>query len=186
MRLTGVELQPAYADLARHNATHAGIPLEVIEADLRALPEDLRQRSFDHVILNPPYFDRARGTRSTDAGRDIAFGGDTPLSDWIDIATRRLAPKGWLTVIHRAEALGTLLPLIERGLGSVVLRPLSPRTGRDARLILLCARKGGRTALRLRAPWVLHDGVAHEQDADDYTMPTRAVLRDAAILPVAE
>ena len=51
--LQGVERQAFYADLAGRNG------LETECADLLAMPLDLRQRQFDHVIANPPYFDRA-------------------------------------------------------------------------------------------------------------------------------
>jgi len=56
LTLTGCELQPAYAELARRNG---GAALEVVEADLTDMPLHLRQRQFDHVLANPPYFDRA-------------------------------------------------------------------------------------------------------------------------------
>ena len=59
LSLTGVELQPAYAALAARNAKANDLSLTVINADLRALPMDLRQQQFDHVIANPSYFDPA-------------------------------------------------------------------------------------------------------------------------------
>ena len=68
VRLSAIELQPAYADLARRNATEANYEMEVIDADLSQLPTDIRTRSFDHVILNPPYY--GPGTASPDSGRD--------------------------------------------------------------------------------------------------------------------
>lgn len=184
LRLTGIELQDSYAQLARGNARANALPLEVVTADLRDLPAAIKAQSFDHVILNPPYFERARSSPSEDPGRDIAFGGDTPLECWIDTAARRLAPKGWLTVIQRPERLPELLGAVSGRLGSVCLRPLAPRAGRDAALILLAARKGGRALPRLLAPWVLHEGAAHGADGEDYTPQTRAVLRDGAALPM--
>ena len=55
LALTGLELQPAYAALARRNAAANGIAARVAEGDLAHMPALLRGESFDHVIANPPY-----------------------------------------------------------------------------------------------------------------------------------
>lgn len=182
LALTGIELQSAYAALARENATANALPLDVIEADLAALPTDLRQRQFTHVIANPPYFDRAAGSRATDTGRETAMGEDLPLELWVDTAARRLAPKGLATFIHRAERLPDLLAAMQSRLGSLECLPLQPRVGRAAKLVLVRGRKGGRAAFRLHAPILMHDGAKHEKDGDDYTPEISAVLRDGGVL----
>jgi len=68
LKLIGVELQPDYAELAKRNAAALGCDMRVVTADLRALPADIRQVQADHVIMNPPYYDRGRGTHASDAG----------------------------------------------------------------------------------------------------------------------
>ena len=186
LALTGVELQPAYADLARRNATENGIAARIETADLCALPADLRNTGYDHVLMNPPYFDRAHGTGSEAADRDTAFGGDTPLSDWIDVATKRLAPKGRLSLIQRIERLPEVLGVLDDRLGGVTLCPISGRAGRAPGRFLLSAIKGGRAPFRMTAPLILHEGADHGMDAEDYTAPIRAVLREAAALPLPD
>jgi tRNA1Val (adenine37-N6)-methyltransferase len=182
LAVTGVELQPGYALLARRNAVENALPLTVIEADLAAPPPSLRARSFDHVLMNPPYFDRSLGTGSDDAGRNLALGGPTPLADWVDAATKRLRSGGWLTVIQRMARLPDLLGALDGRLGTVAVLPLAARAGRGADLFLLRARKGGRAPFRLLAPLVLHDGDRHLRDGDDFAAPVKAVLRDGAAL----
>ncbi|TCP44476.1 tRNA1(Val) (adenine(37)-N6)-methyltransferase [Rhodovulum marinum] len=183
LSLFGVELQDGYAELARRNAAENGIDLVVTGADLAALPVDLRARSFDHVIANPPYFLRAQGSAAPDAGRETALAEATPLTLWVETATRRLAPGGWLTLIQRAERLPELLAALDTRLGSVDLLPLAPRVGRPAKLVILRARKGARGTFRLHSPLILHEGSRHERDADSYTPAVSAVLRHAAALP---
>lgn len=183
--LAGVEMQPDYAALAEENARTNSIAARIVTADLRDLPADLRNTSFQHVIANPPYFDRSHGTGSTEPGRDTAFGGDTPLGDWIEAATRRLAPKGTLTIIQRIERLPDLLRAMDHRLGSIVARPIAGRAGRDPDRVLLSARKGGRAPFRLTTPLILHMGNRHERDEEDYTPEIRAVLRDGAALAPA-
>ncbi|KAF0172331.1 MAG: methyltransferase small [Rhodobacteraceae bacterium] len=175
LRLSGLELQPAYATLARRNAVENAIALDVHEGNLADMPRPLRI-NFDHVIANPPYYPRG-GTPSPNAGRATALQIDTPLSAWVEAATRRLAPGGWLTLICGADGLPAVLAAMGSKLGSASVLPLTPREGRPALRILLRARKTGRAAFRLLAPFVIHHGPAHDGDRESYTPRANAVLR---------
>jgi tRNA1(Val) A37 N6-methylase TrmN6 len=184
LRLSGLEVQPDHAALARRNADENGLAFDVVEGSLADMPAPLKARQFDHVIMNPPYFDRATGSAAPDPARETALGGgDVALSQWVDAAAKRLAPKGHLSVIQRAERLPELLGAVAARFGSLQLLPLIPRPGRDSQLVILRARKGGRAPLRLHAGLILHAGDSHIQDGENYTETIRSVLRDAAALP---
>lgn len=180
VRLHGLELQPAYAELARHNAQVSGISLEVHEGDLREMPPALR-KSFDHVIANPPYFTPQGGTAARDGGRETAQREDTPMADWLLAARKRLHPGGWLTLIQSADRLPDMLAGLD-GFGAISVLPLQPRPGRAANRILLRARKGAKGAFRLLAPLVMHDAARHDGDRENYSPEVRAVLREAAAI----
>ncbi len=182
LRLHGVEIQGDYAALARRNGMENNAPFTVTEADLRALPDDLRMQSFDYVIMNPPYFDRAIGTGSDDPGRDIALGGDTALADWLDVAARRLGPKGVLTLIQRIDRLPEVLDGLQGRLGSVIVKPLAARAGAAAELFILQARKSGRAPFRFSPQLVLHDGIEHTADGTKYSTEVTEILRNGAAL----
>ncbi|MGX0878072.1 tRNA1(Val) A37 N6-methylase TrmN6 [Roseovarius sp. MBR-154] len=183
LALTGLEIQPAYADLARRNAVANGQTLEVVNGDLTDMPVPLRQRQFDHVIANPPYFDRAAGTPARDPGREHGMGETCALAEWVAAAARRAAPKGQVTVLQRADRLPDLIAAMAAHLGSLEVLPLIPRPGRAARLVLMRGRKGGRAEFRLHDGPCLHAGAEHGSDGEDYTPAISAVLRDAAGLP---
>ena len=184
LQLCGVELQPDLADLARANGVANGQRLEVITGDATRLPAEMRARSFEHVLLNPPYFDRAQGSRGPDTPRETAMGEDTPLRELVRAGVRRLVPRGQITVVHRAERLADLLSAITAaGCGGITVLPLLPRAGRPARLILLRATKGARSPLTLAAPVILHDGAQHGVDGKDFTPEIAAVLRDGTPMP---
>lgn len=180
--LTGVELQPEYADLARRNAIENNVELRLYEADITGLPDDLRQLQFDHVIANPPYFRAGTHSVAKDAGRRVALGGDTALGDWIDVAARRLAPKGYVHIIQRVERLAEMLTACSGRLGSIEVLPLSARVGRDPELVILRARKNGRAAFRLHVPRILHAGTKHNSKGKGYNLDIQSVLRDGAAL----
>lgn len=183
LRLAGLELQPAYAELARRNAAANGQAFEVHVGDLAAMPAALRARSFDHVIANPPYFGAGSGTPARDGGRETAQREAAPLAGWIAAGRRRLMPGGWLTLIQAADRLPDILNAIGNGARGVTVLPVAPRAGRPAGRVIVSARKGGRSPFRLLAPLVLHEGAVHFRDGDDYGAIARAVLRDGAGLP---
>ena len=182
LALVGLELQPDYADLAERNAAANGFAMTVYRADLAQMPAELRQRQFDHVIANPPYYREGAHSSARDTGRQIALGERTPLSGWIEAAARRLGPKGYLHVIQRADRLPELLAACQGRLGSIAVLPLAARQGRAPETIILRARKGGRAAFRLLAPLVMHEGESHRSDGDSYTMPVSRALRCGAAL----
>lgn len=180
LRLAGLELQPAYAALARRNAAENGLAMQVEEGDLAQMPPALRV-DFDHVIANPPYYPPG-GTPSPVAGRAAALQVATPLADWVAAAARRLRPGGHLTMIFGADGLPEVLAALAPRMGSAMVLPLAARQGRAAGRVILRARKGGRGAFRLLAPFVIHHGDAHDGDRESYTPRANAVLREAAPL----
>lgn len=182
LRMTGVELQPDYVDLAHRNAAGNGIGMEVFAGDLRSLPKPVRARGFDHVLANPPYFQRSKGTAARDIGRDIALAGETPLADWVSAAAKRLKPKGYATFIQDIRRLPELLAEVSGRLGSVEILPLSARQSRAPHLVILRARKGGRADFKLHYPRVMHEGDHHDEDRESYSAEFSDILREAAPL----
>lgn len=184
LALWGAEIQPAYADLARRNAALNGAQAEIHTADLRALPAALKARRFDHVIANPPYFDRAHSRPAPNPAKETAFGAPLPMAAWVDAMARRVAPLGRLTLIQRADRLPEIIAALHGRMGGIALRPLVSRAGRDAERVVVTARQGGRAAFRLAAPLVLHAGARHLSDAADFTPEAETILRDGGILRI--
>lgn len=180
LQLVGIEKQPGYAALARRNAAANGMALQVVEADLQALPAAIREINFDQIIANPPYFPKGHSV-SPDPGRAMARTEDLPVAGWVATGLRRLRHGGRLTLIQAAARLPEVLAALpETG---VSIQPLAPRTGRAATLVIVSTVKGSRAAFCLKAPLVLHEGATHSRDGDDYADWASAVLREGAALP---
>ncbi|MEZ5777610.1 MAG: methyltransferase [Paracoccaceae bacterium] len=182
LALSGIEIQPAYADLARRNAEENRTGFEVFVGDLAQTPPELSGKSFDHVIANPPYFRKGGGTAAGDPGRERAQREALPLGEWVRTGLKRLRPGGWLTMIQSADRLPELCAAAMGGSGSMVVLPIAGRAGRSAARIIMSARKGGRGAFRLLPPFIVHEGRTHLADRDDQTLAARAVLRDGGAL----
>ena len=177
--LSGVEVVPEYAELARQNAQDNGLAMLVHAGSLKGNP--FAETQFDHVIMNPPFFQK--GTASDDAGKQSGRLENLPLFDWISYAKRRLRTKGQLTIIQSAGRLDDILVSLVDGFGDIKIRPIAPRQGRVAKLVLVRATKSSRTPLTILPPLSLHSGLSHD-DEKDYAPEIEAVLRNGAALQI--
>lgn len=182
LALSGVDLLEDNVALAVRNASANGIAFDCVQGDVAALPMALRQRSFDHVIANPPYFRQGAGPAAATLHRESAMAGDVPLGVWIDTAIKRLVPRGRLSMIMAAARLPEVIAAMGDRLGDMRLLPITGRAGRPAGRMIVTGRKDSRGAFGLLAPLVLHTGPGHASDAEDYTAEVTAILRDAAPL----
>ncbi len=175
----GLEIQADYADLARRNAADNGLEFTVHDGDLLDMQDPICTASFDHVFTNPPFFEASASSPPSDAGRDTAHRiGEAQLRDWIAVGLRRLKPKGYFTIIHRAEQLADILAALDGKAGDVRILPLCAREGRAAGRVIVRARKGAAGALKLLAPLILHTGTAHSKDEDSFRPDVRNILRN--------
>ncbi|MGB0921940.1 MAG: tRNA1(Val) (adenine(37)-N6)-methyltransferase [Alphaproteobacteria bacterium] len=169
--ITGVEIQPEIAALARQNAEKGG-QIRVVCADATARPAPLKDQQFDHAYANPPFFDVAKGLLSPDISkaRSLAISADG-LERFVDFMIRRTKEGGTVTIVHRAEKLADLLALSAGRLGGLAVFPLWPRAGAAAKLVLVQGTKGSKAPLTITAGLVLH-----ETD-NSFTPQAQAILR---------
>ncbi|MEM6386550.1 MAG: methyltransferase [Pseudomonadota bacterium] len=178
LSLTGVEVQGNLAEIARENCRLNALEADIYEANIAELPSEVLQQRYDHVMTNPPFFDRDSGSAASDAGRETGRGQSLDLSTWLEIAIRRVAPGGKVTLINRIERFPECLCALLPKVGDIAVLPLAPRVGRAAKLFLLSAKKGSNGPFCFLPAFILHEGLRHDEDRDSYTDAAQAVLRD--------
>lgn len=179
-RVDGLDIQGEAVALARANADLNGVADRVAfhQADAAALPLPVPLGGFDRVMSNPPFYPAGRHTPSPHRGKALSHGESGELALWLRAAVRLLAPRGTVTLIHRADRLDDILAGLNSHFGGVAVLPLWPRAGMAAKRVIIAARLGARSPARLLPGLVLH-----EADGG-YTPQARAVLRDGAPLPL--
>lgn len=180
-----IEINPDFADLARHNAGANGIDADVITLDLAADAETfaaagLPPDSADVILMNPPFNDPARHRASPDRTREIAHvaTGET-LATWVHAARRVLKSNGVLTMIWRADGIAEVLGALDRGFGSLALMPVHGGASAPAIRILVRAVKGG------KAPAAIHPGIALRDAKGAPDAHIQHILEGQAVLPWA-
>ncbi len=172
--VTGIELQANLVRLAGENVRLNGLRgrVDIMQGDIsHPLPPRIGG-GFDHVMINPPYGREDDGNPPPDAGKAAAHvEAGAGLREWITCALVQLRRKGGLTVIHRADRLDTLLAALTGRAGEIVVFPLWPGEGKPAKRVIVRARKGVATPLRLLPGLVLHGADGR------YTPAADAILR---------
>ncbi len=179
IRVTGLDLQIDLVRLAGENARRNGVANRFLPmaGDVAKLPPRLAPASFDHVMCNPPYLKVSAACPSGNPARDTANReGAAGLAVWIGAALTMVRSKGCISIIHRADRLDDLLAALHGRAGDIAVFPLWPGQGIAAKRIIVQARKGVASPLRLAPGLILHE------PSGAYTPVADAILRDAAPL----
>ena len=170
-RVVCIELQPALARLAAHNAHANGMAdrVQIVVHDIaETLPAALGK--FACVATNPPYLAAAVADPSPDPAKALAtVESSADLGRWLEVATDALDTAGALTLVHRSDRLDEIAAHLARlGWGELVVKRLPP-----APRVLIRARRGRGLQLCESAPLTLH------KPNGGYTDEAEAVLRRA-------
>lgn len=178
--LTGMDIDPALVDLAQQNVemNQCIERVNVRLGNVLSPPPDLLDR-FDLVLSNPPYFDNDRAIRDPAPQRLTAHLLGAPLSAWIDGLLAMTARKGRIVLVHRSERLGDILCALEGKAGDIAICPVRARAGQMAKRVLVSAKKGSKSPLRLLAGIELHDARNPRGFSDAYE-----AICDGGILPM--
>ena len=175
LSLTGLEREPAMAELARRNAALNNAPAEIITGDVAAGFKALDLAPFDWAVSNPPFFDDAGALRAPAPGKRAAWMADDGLAAWTRFLLKAVREGGRIVVIHRADRLADLLALLGDKAGSFAIRPVHAHADEPAKRVLVQAVKTGKAPLRLLPPLILHD-----RGGGKHTAETEAILRGEA------
>jgi len=169
-RVIGIELQRDLVRLAGDNILLNGMAdrLSVMAGDLLRPPPRLSPGSFDHVMANPPFIERGRGSPVSDPAKAAAtIEGDAALGDWVRFALGMARGRGTITFIHRADRIDALLAQLAGRAGGVVIFPLWPRAGQAANRVIVQATKQVAAPARLASGLVLHEADGRFTEAAD-------------------
>ena len=179
--LTGIELDPAAASLARQNTVLNGIEsrTEILDADVAAGFRRLNLPLFDWAITNPPFFDDETALRPPSPEKRAAWMADDGLAVWADFLVRSVHDGGRIIMVHRADRLADILGLLNDRCGSFAIQPIQPFADTPAKRVIVMAIRCGKAPLRLLPALILHDRPDGKHSAE-----AEAILRGRAALPL--
>ena len=180
VELYGIEIQKVFADLANLNSKENGIELQIECTNISNLSSNITSKNFDHVIANPPYFDRKFSVSGMNFSKEKSFGDTCTISEWLKVAAKRAKPKGFVHFIVRSDRLMEIFTNMPNSLGSLVITPIISRKNQNAKLTILHAKKNGRAGFIISSPIILHPLKSDSQKK--YVPKVDKVLRNGASL----
>lgn len=160
IRVVGLEVQQELGRLATKNvrANQMQDRCEIIIGNLLRLPPRLAAGSFHHIMANPPYFEEKNATLSKiDNKRFSNMESEATLSDWVNFAYLMVRPKGSVSFIYPVDRMDALLALMHQKFGEIIVYPLWPMMGKDAKRVIIRGRKNILGPTRLSQGLVLHE-----------------------------
>ncbi len=172
-RVEGVEIQPESAALSRANLAENGFdPAAIIEGDVREHRDFLKAGYYDLVVSNPPYFPVDSGFNAPADSRAIARDERCLTLDELCAAAKYLCRWGAaFALVHRPERLSEIFCALTRhGLEPKRLRMVQYKAGHAPNLVLIEARRGGKSGLNIEKPLILcaDDGSDSEEVRNIY------------------
>lgn len=166
--LTGIELQPGFADLSRKNLAENSLEnrAKIINADLREIRRLIPADSFDLVVTNPPYFPENSGYRAPLDHRATAREEtNCTLQDICAAARWALRWGGTFSLVHRPERLSEIFcAMTEADIEPKILRMVSHSASSVPSLVLIEGKRGAKKGLKIEAPLILTDFDGKDSD----------------------
>jgi len=173
--LTGVEIQPELAGLARANALANGLQARVrfLGRDMKTLAPPHLPGPFDWVVSNPPYRKTTSGRLNPQLQRAIARHEITvSLTDVISAARRWLRTGGRFVTVYTAERMAEALSRMQAsGIEPKYCRMIHSTGTSAAKLVLIEAHRGARPGLIVAPPLVIY------KENGDYTAEMESLFR---------
>lgn len=168
LNMTGLEINPDAADTARENLAVNGLSGRgrIVTGDIRLCREYFASGEFELVVANPPYFAEGSGYASPDSARAVSRGeAMCTLSELCSAAAYLCRTGGIFCLVHRAERLTDVLcTLRENGLEPKKLRTVSHDSTKAPSLVLIEARRGGASGIKILPPLFLRNADGSETD----------------------
>lgn len=138
--------------------------LRPIRADIRELPPEVKNKQYDIVFMNPPFFREEKGTRASEDKSVERLNGrfeqNGDLDDFVRIASARVIPSsGHVVMIMKGNRLKDCLKAFEDNqIAPVKLMTVHSFADKEASMILLAGKRGSKDPdLRILPPLILNE-----------------------------
>ena len=156
-----VEIQQNIANMASRSVELNGLQdkIEVLNVDLKYLPTQFKNGTFDAIVCNPPYM-KANSGLINDCEEKIIARHEVmcSLEDVISISAKLLKNSGSFYMVHRPDRLVDIISLLrDYKLEPKVLQLVQPFSDKAPNLLLIKAVKNAKTFLKMNEPLVVYN-----------------------------
>ncbi len=160
--IDAVEIMPDECEVMKMNILNNDVSsrMRAFNADIRDLPSEVKNKQYDVVFMNPPFYSRQNGPA---AGRSEGrlngrFEENGDLNDFMKVASSRVVPSaGHVVVVMHADRLNDVLTSMrEYNVKPTRLLAVHPFEERNAAMVLVAGKKGASGSdLKILPPLIL-------------------------------
>ena len=172
--LTGLEIQPESADMARRSVAINGLSekIAIVDGDIKEAGNIFAPASFDVITCNPPYMIAQHGIANPDGPKAIARHEVLcTLEDVVRSASKLLKSGGHFYMVHRPFRLAEIITtLVSYKLEPKRMQLVYPYVDKEPNMVLIEATKGGKSRMTVEKPLIVYDapGVYNQEIYDIY------------------
>ena len=172
--LTGLEIQPESADMARRSIILNDLShrIDIVTGDIREAASIFEAASFDVITSNPPYMIADHGLKNPDSHLAIArHEVCATLEDVVSAAAHLVRTGGSFYMVHRPFRLAEIIRILSAyHLEPKRMRLVYPYADKEPNMVLIQAVRGGKPRMQVEKPLIVFSsqGVYSEEMVRDY------------------
>jgi tRNA1(Val) A37 N6-methylase TrmN6 len=165
VELEAVEKQDDFVKYATINAKVNKIPYKIHHKSFLELDEDVK---YDYIISNPPFYPDGV-TKSINEMLSVArYNNNLPLGDFFKKVSRVLKPKSHFIFCYDASQFGMVCAELDKvKLRVVDVQFVHPKVDRTASLVMVHARNGSKSLMKVWEPFISFDGDEFSKKAQE-------------------
>ena len=168
VNMEAIEIQPEMMEFAEFNYAQNGLDVHTYLEDISKFDEDVR---YDFVVSNPPFYDSSVIQSENSVINTARYTHNMPLDKLVKSVKRVLKNRGYFVLCYDAKQADTLLCELRReGINPEILRFVHPKLDREAKIVMLAARVGSKSMLKVLPPMIVFD------DSGDYTSEAKNAM----------
>lgn len=160
-KIIGVEIQNKVADMARRSVKINKLEhiVEIMNDDIKNLPEKMPKGSLDAIVTNPPYKKNNTGLKNENKAKLISrHEVCCTMNDIAKISSKLLKNNGAIYIVHRPERLVDIIEsLREYKLEPKNIKFVYPKRDKAPNLILVKAIKNAKPFLKVEPSLFVYD-----------------------------
>ncbi len=165
VELEAVEKQDVFVEYATTNARVNKIGYKIHKTDFLELDEGTK---YDYVISNPPFYHDGVTKSENEMLFNARYNVNLPLKQFFKKVSRILKPKSHFIFCYDASQFGLICSELDRvNMRVVDVQFIHPKKDRVASLVMIHARNGSKSLMKVWPPFISFDGEDFSQKAKD-------------------
>lgn len=158
--LTGLEIQPESADMARRSVMLNKLEhkIQIVEGDIKEAAHIFPAASFDVVTCNPPYMIGQHGITNPDAPKAIARHEILcTLEDVVKNTAALLKPGGHFFMVHRPFRMAEIFVMMSKyKIEPKRMQLVYPYVDKEPNMVLIEGCRGGKPRMTVEKPLIVY------------------------------